>query len=88
MNMQGNGHYRSSYLEQQPLVGEEGGLAEAAVAIQRKRRKAQPVRRRKVDRLRAVEPRVEPAVVRARERDHKLARLLLTQTKLSCMPCV
>lgn len=65
-----------AHLQQQPLVTEQGRLAVAAVPLARKRGKPQPVGRGKVDGLGAVQPGVEAAMVRPRECDHKLARLL------------
>ena len=67
---------RLAYLEEQPLVAEQRGLAEGAVALAGRAAKAQPVGRRKVDGLRAVEAHVEAPMVRPRECDDKLSRLL------------
>ena len=68
-----------AYLEEQPLVAEQRGLAEGAVALAGQAAKAQPVRRRKVDGLRAVEAHVEAPMVCSRECDDKLSRLLQAQ---------
>ena len=72
----GTDMYNIAYLEEQPLVAEQRGLAEGAVALTGQTAKAQPVRRRKVDSLRAVEAHVEAPMVCSRECDDKFARLL------------
>ena len=80
---QGKGNDRNlnnwAHLKEQPLVAEQRGLAEGAVASAGRAAKAQPVGRRKVDGLRAVEAQVEAPVVCPRERDDKLAWLLQAQ---------
>ena len=57
-------------------MAEQRRLAEGAVALAGEAAEAQPVRRRKVDGLRAIEAHVEAAMVGARKGDHKLPGLL------------
>ncbi len=75
---------RVPHLEQQPLMRDDAGLAERSVALQALGGKAQPIRGRKVDGLRAVQTQVEAAVVRVGERDDKLASLLHSQVSNAC----